>query len=207
MIFSRLATKDDGPFVYFIQATLERDGVKTDIVKIGTTAYCPIKRMNELASNVPMPLHILAVIPFASYDREKRLHYQFASKRLHGEWFTLDDELESFILRNAVEYEPWANVYTDDEFRQGVNYAIEQSGIGELAAHLDLPTSTLQAWANGDHTPTKHGKQHVINVASAFRIDQRSKPPEDRLERSSGENVQSTVPCRGNASTGTPGAF
>lgn len=64
--------------VYFVEAS-------TGEIKIGI-AVSPSKRLAELQTGSPAKLHLLAAIP-GGVEREADLHAQFASARIHGEWF------------------------------------------------------------------------------------------------------------------------
>ena len=79
--------------VYFI-ASADMQG--QPLVKIGFTAGCPRKRRDRLQTGSPVPLDVLVSVP-ASAEDEKKLHKKFARYRLHGEWFEMRDDLESYI--------------------------------------------------------------------------------------------------------------
>ncbi len=76
-----------GTVTYFIQR------VPNGPVKIGRTGNAR-KRLAELQTASAEQLVIRGVI---KSDRERQLHEQFASKRMQGEWFRCDDELETFM--------------------------------------------------------------------------------------------------------------
>jgi hypothetical protein len=73
--------------VYFIQAG---DGP----VKIGWAKGHPERRLRELQTAHHEPLSLLKVIPGSRYD-ESAWHGEFRAQHVHGEWFTLDDQLQA----------------------------------------------------------------------------------------------------------------
>jgi hypothetical protein len=86
--------------VYFIRAA---DGM----VKIGTSTNV-LKRVKDLASQSPVPLELVAVVPGNTTD-EAALHDRFNDARDHGEWFRPVPELLEFIdaavmLSDALAY-------------------------------------------------------------------------------------------------------
>jgi Meiotically up-regulated gene 113 len=80
-------------FVYFI-GNAER-------VKIGVT-YRLQQRLNGLRNSCPTPLTLLAYTPGDVWI-EQAYHWRFAAARLHGEWFTRTDEINSVIDRLRAE--------------------------------------------------------------------------------------------------------
>jgi hypothetical protein len=76
-----------GTVTYFIQR------VPNGPVKIGRSTNAR-KRLAELQTASAEQLVIRGVI---KSNRERQLHEQFASKRMQGEWFRCDDELETFM--------------------------------------------------------------------------------------------------------------
>ncbi|MGA3283856.1 MAG: GIY-YIG nuclease family protein [Verrucomicrobiota bacterium] len=59
--------------------------------KIGRTTN-PDKRPLSVAGNMPIKLTVITVIEVPdSIEAERRIHGQFAEKRLRGEWFSLDE--------------------------------------------------------------------------------------------------------------------
>lgn len=79
--------EDYGTVTYFIQR------VPNGPVKIGRTGNAR-KRLAELQTASAEQLVILGVI---TSNRERELHEKFASKRMSGEWFRCDDELERYM--------------------------------------------------------------------------------------------------------------
>lgn len=87
--------EDMGPFVYFI-----RHG---DCIKVGTSIN-PAARLRQLSrvddkTLRPLALgtpELVACIP-GSVRHEREWHRRFASKRIVGEWFVIDDELISAV--------------------------------------------------------------------------------------------------------------
>lgn len=67
------------------------------MVKIGVTEkHDPIGRLSTLRSACPLPLRCLLLNPATKYI-EQRLHEVFAEHRIHGEWFSLAEEIQSVI--------------------------------------------------------------------------------------------------------------
>lgn len=71
--------------VYFVEA------VGADRIKIGSTTNIE-HRLSTLKVGSPFPLRLLA-IRRDDGTLEAQLHRQFASNRLHGEWFRMTEDL------------------------------------------------------------------------------------------------------------------
>lgn len=69
--------------VYFVQAG--------DAVKIGMSKDIP-KRLRTLRTMSPLPLELLGAVP-GGRQEEAELHREWATQRLHGEWFRAAPEL------------------------------------------------------------------------------------------------------------------
>lgn len=80
--------EDYGTVTYFIQR------VPNGPVKIGRTVNAR-QRLAELQTASAEQLVIRGVI---TSNRERELHQRFASKRMSGEWFRCDDELETYMF-------------------------------------------------------------------------------------------------------------
>lgn len=76
--------------VYFISG-------ETGPIKIGESSNLR-NRLSNLQAASPVVLSILATCPGGS-KREREYHRQFASARLHGEWFARTPEIEAEIAR------------------------------------------------------------------------------------------------------------
>src|SRR4051812_41688845 len=85
MVFSR----GHAGMIYFIEA------VGHGRVKIGYAAN-PWKRLRQLQTGHPFELKMLACLPGELSD-EQRLHKEFDSLRIGGEWFKLTPEIESLF--------------------------------------------------------------------------------------------------------------
>lgn len=77
--------------VYFI-------GPRAGPVKIGFTTDLP-RRLKRLQSGSPVKLEVLASATEQEMVQERIYHFQFASQRLHGEWFEMTLELQELIER------------------------------------------------------------------------------------------------------------
>ena len=72
-------------YIYFA----EKDGH----VKIGRTSKTPNERIEDLSSNLPVPIELLHAIKSHDTDKhEKEFHAYFAKSRVKGEWFKLTKE-------------------------------------------------------------------------------------------------------------------
>ena len=81
--------------VYFV-----RQG-ESGPIKIGMTALAVLDgRLKQLQTGSPYPLLLLGVIE-GGYELEQRLHKQFATYRLEGEWFDAQEDLVRFVSANA----------------------------------------------------------------------------------------------------------
>lgn len=83
-------------FVYFIGNTQLRDRVKIGVAKD------PETRLLRLQTGSPVSLQLLAVMP-GDADTEAALHRRFAGRRMKGEWFRRNEEIDELIARHAVE--------------------------------------------------------------------------------------------------------
>jgi hypothetical protein len=78
-----------------------------DRVKIGFSTD-PINRIATIQNTGGGSYRVVACVP-GTFADEQRLHVQFGSLRLHGEWFRVDGELREFLrapatnLRKAIE--------------------------------------------------------------------------------------------------------
>jgi hypothetical protein len=78
-----------GEFIYFVAAKR--------MVKIGFSGSI-IMRLNQLASQSPTRLRLLAAMP-GGVETERRLHAHFADDRIKGEWFRYSDRLKAVAER------------------------------------------------------------------------------------------------------------
>ena len=67
------------------------------MVKIGKTKDLP-SRLKQLQTANGHQLVVLGVI---SGEKERVLHSLFSSSRIRGEWFTMSDEIKSFIVAHT----------------------------------------------------------------------------------------------------------
>lgn len=77
--------------VYFLEA------VGTSTVKIGKATDVAF-RIAQIQPYCPVELKLIGVV---NDWTESEIHSLFSAKRLHGEWFRLDDELMAFIGKEA----------------------------------------------------------------------------------------------------------
>ena len=104
-------------FVYAIQSG--------EFVKIGFSCS-PYKRFSDIGYSLPTEISVLAIIPTQQQRRlEKELHTIFSSKRVSGEWFSLDvNDVQKIIdmVPDGFSYTPPERVekkltyYCDDNF-------------------------------------------------------------------------------------------
>lgn len=73
-----------GACVYFV-------GGDAGPVKIGYTSELPL-RLRSLRNQSPVPVRLLGAV-HGGRDVERAYHSQFASSRLHGEWFERSDDI------------------------------------------------------------------------------------------------------------------
>lgn len=76
--------------IYFLKAN--------DKVKIGY-ADDPSKRIPEIQTSNPFELEVFLIID-GNYDKESELHKRFQKHRTSGEWFELEEPIQSFIKEN-----------------------------------------------------------------------------------------------------------
>ena len=76
--------------VYFI------GNISEGRVKIGVSKD-PTFRLRGLQTGCPFRLSVLAIINGAGVKVEHELHRQFSNYRLHGEWFTLAPEINTYM--------------------------------------------------------------------------------------------------------------
>jgi hypothetical protein len=82
--------RDKLGWVYFIACK------ETRRCKIGFTTGDPEKRMRSLQTGAAGELRFIAKQP-GTVELERKLHQRFASQRLHGEWFEMNEEIFDYI--------------------------------------------------------------------------------------------------------------
>jgi hypothetical protein len=88
-------------------------------IKFGK-ARNPRSRLKELQTGNPLKLQIYAEADWPD-EYEGLLHRRFAKKRVSGEWFTVDDEVNDFM--NLMVYQP-------EKARDGLsNVALRTDGV------------------------------------------------------------------------------
>ena len=86
------------PWVYFVEC------VGHDIIKIGGTSTGVRARINNLQHSCPFDLVCIGAYA-ATPEEEGRLHKQFASLRLRGEWFRASLEMRDYIKLACPEFD------------------------------------------------------------------------------------------------------
>ena len=83
--------------VYFAKA----DGI--DAVKIGYTSRPQIwKRIANMQTGCPTKIRIIMYFLEANRKLETLLHRKFKKHRLHGEWFSYNEEIKWFVTTHRV---------------------------------------------------------------------------------------------------------
>lgn len=79
--------------VYFIRAG--------QMVKIGVSVNVAARlRDHQISSSEP--LYLMLVMP-GNAAKERELHARFKSKRVHGEWFKIDDEIAAYVAEQRLK--------------------------------------------------------------------------------------------------------
>jgi len=116
-------------WTYFVQA--ENGGP----IKIGITSTNPSQRLAGLQTGSPLLLQFVGLI---NGDCEKKLHDQFRSARLHGEWFEPVPELIEFIQKHGNAELLRHDVQEKQIEIQGAKLAVHQVGIKDVGfAYFD----------------------------------------------------------------------
>jgi hypothetical protein len=86
-------------YVYFIRV------IGTNMVKIGYTTN-PVKcRLSQLQVGNPRALEVLETVQTPDYkDIEGELHQKLASRRIRGEWFNLEQDVDCCDLIGTLGY-------------------------------------------------------------------------------------------------------
>lgn len=90
--------------VYFVTP------IRSRRVKIGTSTNFNA-RLKALQATNHIPLSVLLLLPGDSV-LEGTLHHRFKKSRVRGEWFTLSDEIKTFIGENGGQWLPPSGSYT-----------------------------------------------------------------------------------------------
>ena len=70
---------------------------ETERVKIGYTRGNPLARLTQLQTGSPTRLALIAV-ESGDRDTERQLHEEFQAHHIHGEWFSLCEELTTRMM-------------------------------------------------------------------------------------------------------------
>ncbi len=76
--------------VYFVEA------VGSGRVKIGWTGQDLARRLDQLRTGCPFPVKLLAAVPGRQRD-EQATHVALGADRVHGEWFALSADVQTYI--------------------------------------------------------------------------------------------------------------
>jgi T5orf172 domain. len=112
-------------YIYFIQAD-------NNLIKIGITNNLRT-RIRTLCNQNACKLSLLGVIECDSFENERALHDKFAKHRLHGEWFSPNEEILEYI--DNIDY----NIKDLDDM---MTYLYETSHQSILYGNLDFSTKT-----------------------------------------------------------------
>jgi hypothetical protein len=158
--------------VYFIRRA---DG--TGPVKIGCSAQVDA-RVAQLSSNHKARLVILACAP-GSFRDESRLHRQFASLRLHGEWFEPSPEImaavahvgESGRLPDPVEEDRevvMAARYLEGDTLQAIGdeFGLTRERVRQLLRAAGVPSLGVRAAHRRSAAPIADWEREVAEVYS-----------------------------------------
>lgn len=115
-------------YVYFIKGG--------DYVKIGKTANVK-KRINDIRTCCPGGLGIIAVVKTdRACSLENYVHLFFKEKRVHGEWFHLDEQdiqlVKSFHMKTEVEVRPQLEGVADERMDRVMDW-IGDGMVGDRA--------------------------------------------------------------------------
>lgn len=92
-LMKRRRMKQPDGFIYFITTV----DVAPARVKIGFTKSEVVKRFKVVQSLSPVKLRLAGYYE-GTMVTEKYVHSLYAHRRIHNEWFVLDDELCDFIV-------------------------------------------------------------------------------------------------------------
>lgn len=166
-------------FVYFAQCG--KDGP----IKIGVSGH-PLARVADIQGGNPETVTLLATIVGSALD-ERRIHRQFESTRIRGEWFAASPELIAFIAalaspapkpkprrggsgRRIVLSQP----NSDSIQVRMISAAMETRGV----SILDLsrlagvhPTLISRYLSPRPDRRVRVGKKHAMSIATALGLD------------------------------------
>lgn len=77
-------------YVYFLEAECEGRPVKIGLSKD------PVRKLSFFETSSPVPVRYVLVMPGGS-SLLKTLHSRFASTQMHGHWFKMSPDIESYI--------------------------------------------------------------------------------------------------------------
>lgn len=98
----------NGDLVYFIYSAGR--------IKIGYSTGID-QRNRSFRSSGPIPPVVILVIN-GTIDTERTLHIRFSEDRLHGEWFTLSDELRKYLVARLCDRGIASLDRAETEFRE-----------------------------------------------------------------------------------------
>lgn len=87
-------------WIYYIACS------ETMRLKIGYTSGDPMKRLKALQTGSAGALRLIAMHP-GTPENERNIHNDFAHKRIHGEWFEMNEDLFGYVCQVI-----WLMAYT-----------------------------------------------------------------------------------------------
>lgn len=141
-------------------------------MKIGLSVR-PYRRLAQLQTGHPARLKLLAVIP-GNHAMERQIHRRFASQRLSGEWFRIDDLLLNFIQDSGrapynaqpaweeMEGRPWLTMPWNE-------LSARQAWLGMKKANIELEMAIIQ-----EGFQLKDTYPESTNYLEAWRMSERN---------------------------------
>lgn len=177
----KLPTTNPGPWlgVYLVGSH-----ATPGIYKIGITTRMD-RRLVSLQSGSPVELHVAAFMRGAHKNVETSLHKRYHDRRLHGEWFQLDElwrEVAEYLLgRRALSQLPpplvgWKQMVREQSERE---YRRHRRGRGVMENPFPQPGCCRALTKKGLDCPLRPGPSgwcHVHDPAGAFQLQQAARP-------------------------------
>jgi len=93
---------------------------KNGAIKIGITRRHPMERAKIVQSHTPYDLSLLGFF-LGTFSDERKIHKQFTTAKIRGEWFKAVDELTRFIDKKCGKFD--ANALIDSAFNEKLRRA------------------------------------------------------------------------------------